>query len=147
MNLRSRRLEEPELILVPMIDVVLVLLIFFMITTTFRKEAELQIDLPQASSQALPVERDQLEVSIDAEGHYSVNSKALASSDIETLKKVLSEMAGDRRDQPFVIRAAGKTPHQAVVTAMDAAGQLGFRHLAIATIQQDAGQGNSTSSK
>jgi biopolymer transport protein ExbD len=139
-NLRPRRQEEPEINLVPMIDVVLVLLIFFMITTTFRKEADLRIDLPEATQQEPAIEQDQLEVSIDVQGRYFINAKALSDSDIDTLKQALSEAAGERRDLPIVIRADGKTPHQAVVKVMDAAGQLGFRHLAIAAIQPEASE-------
>ena len=139
MNLRSRRGQEPEINLVPMIDVVLVLLIFFMIATSFRKEADLQIELPEASQQALPAERDQLTISIDAEGRYFVNAKPVADEDIETLKRAIAEAAGEQRDRPLMIRADGRTAHQSVVKAMDAAGQLGFRQLAIATVQEEAG--------
>lgn len=136
MNLRSpRRREEPEINLIPMIDVVLVVLIFFVIATSFRKEADLKIELPEASQRPLPAEQERLEVAIDAQGRYRVNDMALADTAINTLKTALSEVAGDRRDLSFVIRADGRTPHQAVVTVMDAAGQLGFKRLAIVTIQ------------
>lgn len=135
MNLRPRRKEEPNINLTPLIDVVFLLLIFFMVSTTFRKETNLRIDLPQAAQEQGPVERQQLTVAIDADGRYYINERPLADTGLETLKSALTEVAGDRRDLPFVIRADGMTPHQAVVTAMDAAGQLGFRHLGIATIE------------
>jgi biopolymer transport protein ExbD len=141
-NLRSPRVEEPELILVPMIDVVLVLLIFFMITTTFRTEADLQIELPEASQQAPPAEGDHIEVAVDAGGRYFVNAKPLEGGDIAALKEAVGEVAGTRRNLSFVIRADAETPYQAVVTVMDAAGQMGFRRLSIATRQQGARDGS-----
>ena len=133
MNLRPRRRDEPSIDLTPLIDVVFLLVIFFMVSTTFLKEADFKIDLPQSSQQPAPVKQDRLEIAIDAQGRYFVNDQAVTGTDIEALKSALEETAGTERDLPFVIRADGKTPHQAVVTAMDAAGQLGFRHLAIAT--------------
>ncbi len=135
MNLRPRRQEEPDINLTPLIDVVFLLLIFFMVSTTFRKEADLKVNLPESSEAVAPAEREQLTLTIDAEGRYVVNDKPLVDTRLETLKSAISTAAGARRNLPLVIRADGNTPHQAVVKAMDAAGQLGFRQLGIATIQ------------
>ena len=134
MNLRPRRPEDPDVNLTPLIDVVFLLLIFFMVSTTFRQETAIEIDLPEAAQGPIPAERQRLVVHIDAMGRYFINDQALADTELETLKTALAAAAGDERDLPFVIRAAGDTPHQAVVTAMDAARQLDFRRLAIATI-------------
>jgi biopolymer transport protein ExbD len=135
MNLRPRRQEQPDINLTPLIDVVFLLLIFFMVSTTFRKETDLEIDLPKAAQQQKPAEQETLTVSVDAQGRYSVNEQPLGETSIEVLKGALIEVAGERRDLPFIIRADGQAPHQSVVTVLDAAGQLGFRRLGIATVQ------------
>ena len=133
MNLRPRRREDPELNLVPMIDVVLVLLIFFMIATSLRRESALELRLPEASTLPIPGEAAALEVSIDAESHYTVNGQALHPADAATLKARFTALAGGRA-LPLILRADGRTPHQAVVTVLDVAGQLGLKQLTIATI-------------
>ena len=137
MNLRPQRREREEtnVNLTPLIDVVFLLLIFFMVSTTFRKEADFDIELPQALTESVPSEEQRLQVSIDKNGHYYVNDQALFDNDVETLKSALIKAAGDNRKLPFVIRADAMTAHQAVVRVMDAAGQLGFKRLAIATVQ------------
>ena len=144
MNLRPQRREREEtnVNLTPLIDVVFLLLIFFMVSTTFRKEADFDIELPEAFTESVPTEQQRLQVSIDKDGHYSVNEQGLSGNDIETLKSALIEAAGDNRKVPFVIRADATTAHQAVVRVMDAAGQLGFKKLAIATIQFSESSGN-----
>ncbi|HRD65176.1 MAG TPA: biopolymer transporter ExbD [Candidatus Competibacter sp.] len=135
MNLRPRRREEPEINLVPMIDVVLVLLIFFMVATSLRHQSELEIRLPEASGKPVPGDVAQLEIDIDAAGRYAVNGRSLASTDAATLKaSLLAETGG--RILPLTISADGRTPHQAVVTALDVAGQLGIERLAIATVNE-----------
>jgi len=131
-NLRPRRREEPEINLVPMIDVVLVLLIFFMVATSLRHVAELDIRLPEASGKPMPGDVAQLSVDIDDAGRYAVNGRLLGSVDATTLKEtLLAETKG--RMLPLTVSADGRTPHQAVVTVLDVAGQLGIRQLAIAT--------------
>ncbi len=140
MNLHPSRREAPDINLTPLIDVVFLLLIFFMVSTTFRKESDIRIDLPEASQQQ-PAEEQQtpLEVMVDASGRYRVNGQLLADNQPQTLKTALAVVAASDREQTFIIRADANTPHQAVVTVMDIAGQLGFRRLAIATLnnQQD----------
>ena len=134
MNLRPRRPEEPEIGLTPLIDVVFLLLIFFMVTTTFRKESVFDITLPQAARQ--PTEqRPALVVSIDATGRYAVNDRALPNTDPNVLEAALSGFAGERERPVLEIRADANTPHQAVVTVLDVAGQLGLQRIAIATLQ------------
>jgi biopolymer transport protein ExbD len=135
MNLRPRRREEPDLNLVPMIDVVLVLLIFFMVATSLRHESELELRLPEASGQPMPSHLAQLEVDIDANGRYALNGQALATADPPALKAAL-QAAAQGRELPLILRADGRTPHQAVVTVLDVAGQLGFKQLAIATVTE-----------
>ena len=135
MNLRPHRREEPEINLVPMIDVVLVLLIFFMVATSLRHPSELEIRLPEASGKSMPSDVAQLEVDIDASGRYAVNGRVLETADATTLKKQLQTEAGGR-SLPLTISADGRTPHQAVVTVLDVAGQLGIKQLAIATTNE-----------
>ena len=137
MNLRPHRREDPELNLVPMIDVVLVLLIFFMIATSLRHESKLEIRLPESSGQPLPTHLAQLEVEVDASGRYAVNGQWLEGRDAAALKAPL-QAAAQGRELPLIVRADGQTPHQSVVTVLDVAGQLGLKQLAIATVNAPA---------
>lgn len=132
MNFRPRRRGSVDVPLVSMIDVVFLLLIFFMVTTTFNRETELKIQLPEAKGTERQPEK-QLELAIDAEGRYYVNKHEVINQSLETLKKAIREAAGSARDLPFIISADAKTPHQAVISALDAAGQLGFLHITFAT--------------
>ena len=133
MNLRPRRREEPNIDLTPLIDVVFLLVIFFMVSTSFRQESDIEIELPQASQPAGPAEPERLEIAIDAQGRFFINEQPVTGTHVDALKARLRVLAKGKRDLPFIIRADGQTPHRAVVTAMDAAAQLGFRRLAIAT--------------
>ncbi|MGI9289257.1 MAG: ExbD/TolR family protein [Pseudomonadales bacterium] len=134
MNFRPRPASQVDVNLTPLIDVVFLLLIFFMVSTTFTKETHLEIDLPEASAEPTDQkQQDKIEVVINASGGYSVNGRALVNNEPATLSKALREIAGKERSQAFVITADAKTPHQSVVTAMDTAGQLGFIHLSITT--------------
>ncbi|GAB2598626.1 ExbD/TolR family protein [Nitrincola alkalisediminis] len=132
--------EEVNINLTPLIDVVFLLLIFFMITTTFTRESQLTVELPEAASavQSNTEEVERIDVVITAEGLYSVNGQHLVNTQALTLRRAITELVQDQRNMPFVITADAKTPHQAVVTAMDVAGQLGFSRLSIAT--QEGGQ-------
>ena len=137
MNLRPRQSEDPEINLINMIDVLLVLLIFFMVSTTFNPEGRVRVQLPQSSD--TPLTRGQHEplvITITAEGAYRVNERTLINSSPETLRAALMKEAGDDRG-PITIRADARTTHQAVVTAMDVAGHLGFAQLNIATVHAD----------
>lgn len=135
MNLRRQRAEDPDINLTPLIDVVFLLLIFFMVSTTFKHESEMAVELPEASAEEVTQQPKTLELVIDAEGRYFINDQELVNRKLETVKQALQQAAGEQRDLPLVIRADAKTPHQSVVTAMDAAGQLGFKRLSIATVR------------
>jgi biopolymer transport protein ExbD len=134
---RQKR-EEVNVNLTPLIDVVFLLLIFFMVSTTFTKETHLEVDLPQASGDKSVVEEQILEILITDEGNYSVNGKPLVNTQAATLRRALKELSGEKRDMPLVITADAKTPHQSVVTAMDVSGQLGFSKLSITTRDPDS---------
>lgn len=116
-----------------LVDVLLLLLIFFMISTTFTKHTELNINLPQATGQPPEQVKKPLEIIITATGHYSISDRALASGELNTIKAALAEISAGDTSQPLVITADANTPHQAVVRAMDAAGQLGFTRLSLTT--------------
>jgi biopolymer transport protein ExbD len=138
LNIRPKYREDPEINLISLIDVLLVLLIFFMVSTTFNQEGRVRVQLPQAS--AIPVPRgghEPLVITVTAEGGYRVNERALINSSPETLRAAILKEAGSDRG-PITIRADGRATHQAVVTAMDVAGRLGFVQLNIATVHQDA---------
>lgn len=118
-----------------LVDVLLLLLIFFMISTTFTKHTQLSITLPEASGQPQEAPKQPLEVVITATGHYSINDRALASGELNIVKAALTELSGGDVSTPLIITADANTPHQFVVRAMDAAGQLGFTHLSLTTQQ------------
>jgi biopolymer transport protein ExbD len=141
MNLGNRRpLEDPELNLTPLIDVVFCLIIFFVVTTTFDDRSALNIQLPQASpSQAVPV-GEPLQLQIDAEGRFFVAGNEVLRRDGEALREAILQVAGDDRERSVIIRADARTPHQSVVTAMDALGAVGFTRLSIATLPEAEGE-------
>lgn len=125
--------EELELNLVPLIDVVLVLIIFFVITTTFDARSTLQLQLPSAEGEAAPATGKRLSVLINADGRYFVGEQEVLRTDIDALKQAIREASGGDSEQPVLLRADARVPYQAVVTAQDALGQLGFRKLIVAT--------------
>ncbi|NLC59914.1 MAG: biopolymer transporter ExbD [Gammaproteobacteria bacterium] len=142
MQIRSRRADsEPEINLVPLIDVILVLIIFFVITTTFDLNSALKLELPSASAEQSEVPDHALSVLVNAEGRYFIDEHEALRTDVESLKRTIIEVAGDDRQRPVLLRADARTPHQAVVTAMDALGQLGFRQISIATAPEQAAAG------
>jgi biopolymer transport protein ExbD len=135
-NLRPRHREDPEINLISLIDVLLVLLIFFMVSTTFQQEGRVKVQLPQASQ--IPQAsggHEPLVITVTADGSYRVNERALINASPDTLRAALLKEAGSERG-PITIRADGRTTHQAVVTAMDVAGKLGFAQLNIATVHE-----------
>jgi biopolymer transport protein ExbD len=135
MNLRQRRRDDPEVNITSLIDVVLLLLIFFLITTTFEREAQLQVDLPEASSEPTPAPDKVLEITINLNGDYFINEQQVVKSSAETLRRAIVQVIGERRDLPVIVRADARSPFQAVVTAMDVTGQLGLSKLSLATTQ------------
>ena len=142
MNLRPKRPDDPEINLAPLIDAVFILLIFFMVSTTFKDDVRIEVKLPQAQGQASQTDAPQmLEVIIDRDGRFYVNHEQVVDRTVATLKRALSgaiDAAADQaalRDQPVLIKADANTPHQAVMTAMDAASQLGLARIAFAASQ------------
>jgi biopolymer transport protein ExbD len=134
-NFKRQNREEVAVNLTPLIDIVFLLLIFFMVSTTFTKENHLSIDLPEATAEVANAPLQALEILISASGEYSVNDQSLVNAQLQTLKRALQKMLGERETAPVVITADAKTPHEAVVKAMDAAGQLGLVNLSITTRQ------------
>ncbi|HEX7325109.1 MAG TPA: biopolymer transporter ExbD [Rhodanobacteraceae bacterium] len=125
--------DDFEINVVPLIDVILTLLMFFVLTTTFIQQGRLKVSLPQASDKAAAPAADTLVVVIDRNGHFFIGNHRVLGDGEATLQRALEAVAGGNRDRPVLLRADAMTPHQAVVTAMDALGRLGFSHLAIAT--------------
>lgn len=132
MKLRHAKKEAPEINLTPLIDVVFLLLIFFMVSTTFQREAEISIELPEASERAAESKEKRIEVSIDAAGRFYVNGRQLVNKQPKTVKQALAQAAEGNTSLPVVISADANTPHQSVVAVMDAARQLGLVRLTFA---------------
>jgi biopolymer transport protein ExbD len=139
-NLRPKRQESPELNLTPLIDVVFLLLIFFMVSTTFDKDSRIKVELPEAATQDEKVEEEKvLDITIDANGRYYIgvdgDQKEVVNTEIAILKRAIEKAAGVRRDLPVIITADAKATHQSVIKVMDAASQLGFVHMTFAAKQ------------
>ena len=134
MNLQRRSKEEPEVNLTSLIDVVLLLLVFFMVSTSFVREAEINIRLPEANAQAASNDGEVLEIAISQTGAYIVNGRPLINNERRTLRRAIEQLVGEKRDLPVIIRADAQSIHQASVTAMSVAGELGFQNIVIATV-------------
>lgn len=142
MRIRDFRADdEPEINLVPLIDVVLCLVIFFVVTTTFDARSVLRLQLPRADGAPNEQQPRMLSVLINADGRYFVGDREVLQTDLASLKRTIAEVAGDDRERTVLIRADARTPWQAVVTAYDALGQLGFQRIANATAPQGAAGG------
>lgn len=138
MNLKPRRHEEPEINVVSLIDVVLLLVVFFMLSSRFTDEGRLHVQLPSASAvPAASPQSEPLVVSVTEAGSYLLNGRELINSSPDTLRSALLKQAGANRDMTVTIRADGRATQQSVVTAMDVLGQLGFVRLNIATIKDE----------
>ena len=135
MKLRQPQDQEPEISLTALIDVVFLLLIFFMISTSFNRESAINVDLPEATAQKKESEQDIIDLTIDREGRFYINGKKVVNTQITTLIKALKLVTKDQKEPALLISADGRTPHQAVVTAMDAARTIGINHLSLATKQ------------
>ncbi len=138
MNLKPRKHEEPEINIVSLIDVVLLLVVFFMLSSKFTDEGRLRVHLPQASD--VPTAKpagEPLVVTVTQQGTYRVNDHDLINSSPETLRAALLKEAGTDRRMPVTIRADGRATHQSVVTAMDILGRLGFVELNVATVKDE----------
>lgn len=142
MRLARARQDDFEINVISLIDVMLTLLMFFVMTTTFVQHSAMKVSLPEASETTTEAQRDALIVLIDSNSHYFIDNNEVLNPALDTIKEAITRVAGTDRNRPVILRADGMTPHQAVVTAMDALGQLGFVHLSIATTRsKDAGSG------
>ena len=135
MNIRPHRHKHSVLVdMTPLIDVVFLLLIFFMVSTTFDRQTQLKVDLPEASATAEEKEEpDVIEVVVDRKGHFYLDNQELVTHDVATLKRALKKAAGGRTDMPVRVTSDRQAPFQAVIEVMDAAGQLGMSHLSFLT--------------
>jgi biopolymer transport protein ExbD len=135
MKLQSRSREEPEINVISLVDVLLVLVLFLMVSTTFMHETKISLQLPQVASE-LPAAppSDKLEIMVTQAGSYLVNGRELVNNERRTLRAAIERLTGENRNVPVFIRADATATHQSVVTAMDVAGQLGFVKLNIATV-------------
>ncbi|MFT6734337.1 MAG: biopolymer transport protein ExbD [Polaribacter sp.] len=132
MILRDKK-QEIAVNLTPLIDVVFLLLIFFMVSTSFTRETQIELELPKANVEPLENNIESLEISIDKEGRYFVNKKALVNKSIDTLKRAINTVLEKNPDIAVILSADANTPYQSVVTAMDATSQLGVTNLKMAT--------------
>ena len=139
MKFRRQRREEISINLTPLIDVVFLLLIFFMVSTTFTRETQLSIDLPEAQGEVKNTVERQIEILVDEAGSYRVNGQGLVDTSMRTLQAAIYKISAGDTTLPMIITADAQAAHQDVVRAMDAAGQMGFVHLSITT-RQPAGQ-------
>lgn len=134
-NLSPQRSEDPDVNLTPMIDVVFLLLLFFMVSTSFIRESSLKVNLPEATGEAM-LEQDQpIDIVIQADGQFLVNGEALPAVSREILQNVLKSVVGDNADPHIIISADADAQYQHIVTAMDTAQQLGYTKLTLATRQ------------
>jgi biopolymer transport protein ExbD len=138
MKMQTRRpKEDPEINLISLIDIALLLVIFFMLSSTFMQEGRLKIELPQASLAPTGKQKtDPIVVSVTQSGSYRVNDRELINSSTDTLRAAILEVAGADRSKPVTLRADGRATHQSVVSAMDVLGKLGFVRLNIATVEE-----------
>jgi len=135
MKLSLRQRTQPEVNLTSLIDVVLLLLIFFMVSTSFVKQSQITIRLPEAESMAIVEEvPERIDIMITASGTYLVNGRELINNRAETIRNTLQKISGGNNDLPLTISADANAKHQDVVTAMDVAGRLGFTRISIATV-------------
>lgn len=144
MRIQDHRQDDtPDINLIPLIDVVLCLLIFFVVTTTFDARSVLKLELPRAEGEPTESQARPLSLLINAEGRYFVGDREVLRNDVESLKQSLRDVTGDDRERTVLIRADARTPWQAVITAYDALGQLGFRRIANATAPDATGAAGS----
>ena len=141
MKLSLRPRTQPEVNLTSLIDVVLLLLIFFMVSTSFVKQSQITISLPQADSAEVVEEvPDQIDIMITETGSFLVNGRELINSRVETIRNALQKVSGGNSNLPLTISADANAKHQDVVTAMDVAGRMGFTRISIATLNDPESQ-------
>ncbi|ACR13400.1 Biopolymer transport protein [Teredinibacter turnerae T7901] len=139
MQFKRQVKTEDSINLTPLIDVVFLLLIFFMVSTTFTKETHLKIDLPEAVGELQTVKADQIEVVINAQGGLAINGRSLVNSRTNTLRAAIEEVSQGDSSMPMIITGDAATPYQAIISVMDLAGQMGFANLSLTTQQPQEG--------
>lgn len=138
MNLRPRRSEPPRVDITPLIDVVFLMLIFFMVSTTFDKQTQLKVDLPQAAAEDTAEEvTDKIDITIDARGNFYVDERELVKHDADTLRRTLSKVSDGRTDLPIIVSGDRNAPLQSMMTVLDVAGQLGLTRLSFVARQAE----------
>ncbi len=137
MNFRPRKPEELDVNVTPLIDVVFLLLIFFMVSTTFDRQSELSIELPEASGEVAESKQVEIEVTISNTGKFTVNGNEVVNTNITSLMRVMRAAAGSDKDPRVIITADKNSTHQAVMTVMDAARQIGFVHIAFSAVKPE----------
>lgn len=145
MNFRRKKREKLDITLISMIDVLFVLLLFFMVSTTFNNHTQIKVQLPEADGAAVEQSSKMVTLTIDADGNYYLPAdgsepQKLADQQLETLKQALQKLPEQAKELPFIIDANGKTPHQAVITALQAAGEAGFSHITFENLHPKATQ-------
>lgn len=135
MKISNQQNDNSKLNLTPLIDVVFLLLIFFMVSTTFEKQAKLKIELPEASASASPSEATELVISISQKGVFFINNNELINVQRQGLQNALQAITNDARDMPVMIRADANAAHKYVVMAMDVLGDMGFQTISMATTE------------
>ncbi len=134
MNLRGYRMrDEPEINFIPLIDVLLVILIFLMVTTTYQRIRELQITLPEASAEQMTNRPQEINVGVDAEGNYVVNGQVFRFSSVDDFAAALRDAASDMAEPVIIINADANATHQSVIRVMEAARFADITHLTFAT--------------
>ncbi len=141
MNIRPARRSRNVLVdMTPLIDVVFLLLIFFMVSTTFDKQTQIKVDLPEANAQAEETEEQVIAIIVDANGNFYLNDQELVTHDVDTLKRALKKAAGERTDIPLTVTSDKQAPFQSVMMVMDAAGQLGLSRLSFLARSSQTGE-------
>ncbi|NDD74608.1 MAG: biopolymer transporter ExbD [Gammaproteobacteria bacterium] len=138
MNFRPRRMPDPEINLISLIDVMLMIVIFFMLSSTFTDEGRLRIRLPEASARSVPPDSAPLVLAIGADGRYRLDGRELVDATPDALRTGLLSVLGEGRTRRIVLRADARATHQSVVTAMDVIAKLGLREVDVATVQEAA---------
>ncbi len=140
MNFRRAYIEEPELNLIPLIDVMLVVLIFLAVSTTYSRFTQLQLVLPAADAERPQTRLQEIQVAVTADGRFAIDKAIVQMSDPESLAELLRAAAQGNAAPLVVINADAQSPHQAVITVMEAARLAGLTHLSFATQRRSSGR-------
>ncbi|WP_223670728.1 ExbD/TolR family protein [Kangiella shandongensis] len=133
----KKKKEDIQINLTPLIDVVFLLLIFFMVSTSFKKETKVSLELPEASGEMMDSKPSAIDVRITKAGEVYINGKGLVNRNVDTIKQAIKESSTDTQT-PVIISADAAAPYQSVITVMDAAGQAGFNNLTLPTQKPDS---------